>query len=296
MDRREALRVLGLATAAAACGCFHFLAPQARRKPAFHSESESDLGEVHAHEPAKEGKILTPDARAKSVYFDQDFADDIFLSGPERKLAESLLKKLRLAQSKVGYGNFNILGFDDFLKITAAGAAALTPEEAAFMEKTFHTDAKIYGFQGAKVFTRLNEAIGANSVVKIAGTGHYLRKGKSTEVYNRIIKDVGSSLVLTSGVRGLVKQYYLFFEKCLQSGGNLSKASRSLAPPGYSFHGHGDFDIGKRGFGLSNFTDEFAATEEYKRLVGLGYAEIRYVEENQLGVRFEPWHIKVASG
>jgi zinc D-Ala-D-Ala carboxypeptidase len=25
----------------------------------------------------------------------------------------------------------------------------------------------------------------------------------------------------------------------------------------------------------------------------LGYVQIRYTEDNRLGVRFEPWHIKV---
>ena len=28
----------------------------------------------------------------------------------------------------------------------------------------------------------------------------------------------------------------------------------------------------------------------------LGYIQIRYTEANQLGVRFEPWHIRVAQG
>ena len=41
-------------------------------------------------------------------------------------------------------------------------------------------------------------------------------------------------LVLTTGVRGVVKQFYLFLRKADRANGNLSLASRSLAPPGYS--------------------------------------------------------------
>jgi len=75
--------------------------------------------------------------------------------------------------------------------------------------------------------------------------------------------------------------------------GNLSKASRSLAPPGHSYHGIGDFDVGKVGFGRKNFSEEFARTDEFHRLVELGYVDIRYPRDNLFGVRYEPWHIKV---
>ena len=72
-------------------------------------------------------------------------------------------------------------------------------------------------------------------------------------------------------------------------------ASRSLAPPGHSFHGVGDFDVGKVGLGASNFTDVFAETAEFQQLVDLGYVSMRYPKDNQLGVRYEPWHVKVVS-
>jgi D-alanyl-D-alanine carboxypeptidase len=51
--------------------------------------------------------------------------------------------------------------------------------------------------------------------------------------------------------------------------------------------------VGKVGFGLKNFTEEFAQTAEFKRLLDLGYIGMRYPKENLLGVRYEPWHIKV---
>jgi zinc D-Ala-D-Ala carboxypeptidase len=313
MNRREAIRVLGLAAASTLCGCSSLLdvlerqrLMQALEKPKDPEDPEApnDLGEVHAERSNEKASFgpdqitdeFLADIRARSIYFDQDFPDDIRLGEKEARLVESLTRKLRSAQNWVGHGNFNVLGFDEFLRISASGAAgAVTAEEKDFLEKIFFTDAKIYGFQGQKVINRMSETFPSSSLVKVPYTGHFLRKGPALEIYNRIVKDVGDSLFLTSGIRGLVKQYHLFFEKCLATGGNISKASRSLAPPGYSFHGEGDFDIGKRGYGLRNFTEDFAATEEFKGLVGLGYIEIRYAEENHLGVRFEPWHIKVHS-
>ena len=47
--------------------------------------------------------------------------------------------------------------------------------------------------------------------------------------------------------------------------------------------------------GADNFTLRFTTTRVYRKLKDLGYINIRYVEDNMLGVRFEPWHIKVSS-
>jgi hypothetical protein len=68
-----------------------------------------------------------------------------------------------------------------------------------------------------------------------------------------------------------------------------------LTPPGYSFHGVGDLDVGQVGFGTDNFSEHFTTTEVYRELVSLGYANLRYPSDNLLGVRFEPWHIQVNS-
>ena len=99
---------------------------------------------------------------------------------------------------------------------------------------------------------------------------------------------------MTSGVRGMMKQFLLFLNKAYANNGNLSLASRSLAPPGYSFHGNGDFDVGQSGFGSLNFTAQFTETAVFKRLADLGYLKLRYPKDNLLGVRYEPWHIKVS--
>ncbi len=78
-------------------------------------------------------------------------------------------------------------------------------------------------------------------------------------MYHKIKKDVGENVILTSGLRSVTKQFMLFLNKAYHNDSNLSLASRSLAPPGYSFHGVGDFDVGQVGFGASNFTEKFTA-------------------------------------
>ena len=97
---------------------------------------------------------------------------------------------------------------------------------------------------------------------RFLGTAHFLLRGKSEALYHQIKKDVGDEVVLTSGVRSIVKQMHLFLAKAIEANGNLSRASRSLAPPGHSYHGTGDFDIGKIGLGAKNFTADFSQTAE----------------------------------
>ena len=145
-----------------------------------------------------------------------------------------------------------------------------------------------------KVLTEVDININKKETIKVPRTGHYLFKGKPVEMYEKIRRDVGKeNVILTSGVRGIVKQTQLFLSKIVETKGNVSLASRSLAPPGHSYHGVSDFDIGKVGFGYRNFTEDFAKTDEFNRLMELGFITIRYPIENPYGVRFEPWHIKV---
>jgi hypothetical protein len=230
----------------------------------------------------------------KAKHFDQDFKDDFYLDAGAKKLMMDVLAKLSLAKKTVGFGHFNLMSLDELIKVVAASrAGAFNKKEMDFIEGTFFRDAKEYGFYGAKVSTELLSKIDVSKTIKMPGTGHYLYKGRPEVLYAELKKDVGSDIVLTSGIRSVVKQLDLFLNKGLLCNGNLSKAARSLAPPGYSFHGAGDFDVGKIGLGADNFTDSFAATDVYKRLIDLGYVNIRYTETNFYGVRFEPWHIKV---
>lgn len=255
---------------------------------------EPDLAHVVMSQDA-EGVPAHLSAQDKVRFFEQEFADDIYLSDAERPLLQSVLLRLERAQRTTGHGNFNLLSFDDLLKVARnySAVGAFTAAELAFMEKLFFTNARQYGFFGDKVINDLTATFSANKAVKIQHSGNYLFKGESLAHYEKLRKQIGPTIILTSGIRSNVKQIHLFLAKTVKSGYNLSKASRSLAPPGHSYHGIGDYDVGKVGFGESNFTDKFAETDEFKKMQDLGYVEIRYTRDNQLGVRFEPWHIKV---
>jgi len=146
---------------------------------------------------------------------------------------------------------------------------------------------------GDKPIVTMTAAMKPGKTQKISGTGNYLFRGKPVQMYKDIRKQVGKDAVLTSGIRGVSKQFLLFLNKVASSRGNLSMASRSLAPPGYSFHGISDFDVGKKGLGIDNFTEKFTQTRVYNQLSDLGYIKFRYDQKNDLGVRFEPWHVEV---
>lgn len=231
----------------------------------------------------------------KMSNFAHSHGEDVFLTESQRPLLIESFKRIDRVQSLVGHGNFNVLGFDDMLRYSRQNPSvgAFTAQELDFLELLFFDDVERYGFFGEKVIDSLTAVVNSRNRVKVSRTGHFLFKGESEEVYKKIRNDLGDSIILTSGIRGIVKQTHLFLAKTIQSDGNLSLASRSLAPPGHSFHGIGDFDVGKVGFGAKNFTADFSSTDEFRKLVDLGYLNIRYPEENLLGVRYEPWHIKV---
>ena len=232
----------------------------------------------------------------KMENFESIHQEDVFIGARQKSLLVSSFQRIDRVQSLVGHGNFNVLGFDAMLNYARSHSSvgAFTAEELDFLESLFFDDVQRYGFFGEKVIDSLTAVVNERDRIKVSHTGHFLFKGESLNVYEKIRKDVGDTIILTSGIRGIVKQTHLFLAKTIQSEGNLSLASRSLAPPGHSFHGIGDFDVGKVGFGVKNFTSDFADTDEYRRLVDLGYLDMRYPEQNLLGVRFEPWHIQVA--
>lgn len=231
----------------------------------------------------------------KVRFFEHEFEDDLFLAAEDQAVFQSVVLRLERVQKVVGHGNFNVLGFDDALKYARgySSVGAFTKGELAFIEKLFFTNSHDYGFFGDKVSQELTDSIAKQDTTKIPYSGHYLFKGESVNYYEKLKSDIGHSIILTSGIRSNVKQLHLFLGKAKSANYNLSKASRSLAPPGHSYHGVGDFDVGRVGWGGMNFTGKFAETDEFKRMQDLGYVQIRYTEDNRLGVRFEPWHIKV---
>jgi hypothetical protein len=251
------------------------------------SKSQQTSSETEKHQQ----KVVVD----KSIDFARDYDDDIFVSAAEQPILQSVLKRLKNLQKTIGFGHYNLVSFDQALVYSKrfSDIGEFTQDELNFIEKIFFTKASDYGFLGTKVNESLTTSYKKADVYKVPYSGHYLFKGESLDHYKKLRNDVGDSVILTSGIRSNVKQLYLFLAKTVRVNGNLSRASRSLAPPGYSFHGIGDFDVGRVGWGAKNFTDDFATTDEFKRMQDLGYLSIRYDQGNKLGVRFEPWHIKV---
>ncbi|MBF0342217.1 MAG: D-alanyl-D-alanine carboxypeptidase family protein [Magnetococcales bacterium] len=245
----------------------------------------------------------TPDSRDEDLdsylhkvrYFNEDHPDDVFLKEEQLALLQSSVKRFNRIQKMVGFGNFYLLDFDQavYLARTQTEVGPFTVEELNFLEQLFYASASDYGFYGEKPLRNLTDRIPMEEVVKLSGTGNYLFRGQPEAIYQHLRKELGDQVVLTSGVRSVIKQFLLFLSKVSESNGNLSRASRSLAPPGYSYHGVSDFDVGQAGFGAYNFTERFVTTPVFKRLRDLGYLRLRYPRDNLLGVRFEPWHIKV---
>jgi hypothetical protein len=257
-----------------------------------------DDGEVagQLHQPAADVGTEAADLQLKKVQnFDDNFSDDVFIGKDKFPVLVSLRDKLKYIQSYVGYANYSVMNFAELMKYAKYNGRIGEFDKAQLdlIDELFNENAQTYGFYGERINFHLDDKVDTNKLTKIAGTGQYVFRGQSHKVLKKLSHDVGSELILTSGVRNIVKQLYLFTNKAVSVSGNLSRASRSLAPPGHSFHAIGDFDVGMRGLGRMNFTKEFANTPVYQQIHKLGYINIRYDEANRFGVRYEPWHIKV---
>ncbi|BHH85271.1 hypothetical protein LA52FAK_35600 [Desulforhopalus sp. 52FAK] len=226
---------------------------------------------------------------------DMTHPGDVFLEDDEKLLLKQVVSRFQRLSKNIGYGNFGVVGFDDALQVGRSYSVVgkFTATELDFLEMIYYRKASDYGFYGEKRAVALTQVINKKDIYKVPYSGNYLFKGASLNKYGEIKDHLGDEALLTSGIRGLVKQFYLFLRKVERNDGNLSLASRSLAPPGYSYHATGDFDIGQMGFGKNNFSEKFTRTTVFKKLADQGYVEYRYQRDNMLGVRYEPWHIKL---
>ncbi len=231
----------------------------------------------------------------KITNFEQTNSHDLHLEASKLYILDSTHKRLKRIQSLIGYANFSLLSIDDTLKISKeyASIGRFSKQELSFMEMVFYKNSSVYGFLGEKPIKNFTGRLNKKNIIKVAGSGQYLYRGDSLSKYTSIKKTIGDDVILTSGLRGVAKQLYLFLNKTVRTNGNLSRASRSLAPPGYSLHGIGDFDVGQRRFGVANFSIKFTSTPVYEKLIESGFCDLRYTKDNRLGVRYEPWHIKV---
>ena len=280
MKRRHVLKALGMS-------CLGFgLAPEISAKT---------IQGYFAGKKAYPEEDQLKDYLQKIQNFNKPHDDDVLLDHEQYETFESTVLRLRRLQKLVGHGNFNILNFTDGLSLAGnySRVGKFTKQELQFMELTFYEDGQLYGFLGQKPLKEITDQVKKKDVIKIPHSGNYLYKDRSIEIFDDIKKELGDQVILTSGIRSVMKQFLLFLNKVHNSEGNLSLASRSLAPPGYSFHGNGDFDVGQKGYGKLNFTGTFTETEVYKRLSEMGYLQLRYPAGNKLGVRYEPWHIKI---
>ena len=226
--------------------------------------------------------------------FDAPAAGDVILTEPRQRLLNEVMARLDRLQKQVGHGWFYLLGMDEAVRTAKRPAVGeFTRQELAFLDELFHAPASSYGFMDRKPLDGFTAHIDKSRVVKVPGMGNFVYKGEAEAKWKAVQRLAGDEVVLTSGVRGVIKQFHLFLAKAQRYGGNLSLASRSLAPPGYSFHGVGDFDVGQRGFGARNFMADFTQTPVFTKLSEQGYISLRYPRDNFLGVRFEPWHVKV---
>lgn len=279
MNRRSFLRHICIASAVAIpCNAF-----------------AAELIETNLQEEHGQFDLHVKDYISKMSHFDSAHPDDIVLKDEELELLKECTTRITRVMRTIGYGNFNLVSVDQAFTIGKqySRVGAFSDKEKAFLEKIFYYDASVLGFYGDKPITAFTQTIKRKNVIKIRNSGHYVFKGHPFEVWKEIKSALSSDVILTSGVRGVVKQFHLFLMKASSNGGNLSLASRSLAPPGYSFHGISDFDVGQRKYGKSNFTSRFTETHVFSKLSKLGYLTLRYPRENLLGVRYEPWHVKV---
>lgn len=230
-----------------------------------------------------------------STHHDSFNLKDVHLEKQYIESFKSVQQKLDYIQNYIGYGNFNIVSFDYAYKILkyAKGMDKFTKDELNFIEHIFYYEPSYHGFYGDRVTANLTSVIDTNEIEKIPYTGHYLFKGKPKETFIHLTKDIGPTLYLTSGVRSVMKQLKLFLDKLDSVDMNLSLASRSIAPPAFTYHAVGDFDVGKKGLGSDNFTEKFSYTSEFNQMMTLRYIDMRYTIDNKDGVRYEPWHVKV---
>lgn len=212
---------------------------------------------------------------------------DIFVLKTEREVFDSSFKKLYALLNRVGYVKFSALDISQ-----ARTLVSFTDDEMDYLKKLFMFDASNFGFYRDKPLSDFNAKIDSTKLTQANGILCF--DGKTIDKYRAMKDSIGDDVFMSSGIRSIVKQSFLFIQKARHCDYNLSMASRTIAPPGYSYHGVGYFDIGSRKISLSqNFTDQFADTGVFKKAAKDGYISLRYGLENKLGVRYGPWHVKV---
>ena len=169
------------------------------------------------------------DYLSKLKNFNKPHKDDIIISGADYGILRSTVKRLFRLQSYMGHGYFYTLSFTGGIYMSGKDPAVgkFPASEIEFLEKIFYADAANYGFLGHKPIQNINLRINRKEIVRDSLTGSYLYKGAPVETFKKIKRILGDNVILTSGVRGLMKQFLLFLNKVYRNNGNVSLASRS---------------------------------------------------------------------
>ena len=260
--------------------------------PQTDTESIDPIADEGAHHRSEH------DPLNKTRDFDRTYADDYLLAESRLELLAATADKLERAVRVIGPWAFQprLLRRPAALRPPLRRDRRLLAEpRLQFLDEIFYTDAELYGFHGQQGPGRADlpgstSAMSSGSprpVTTCCGENRSRGTRGSARTWGR-------NVFLTSGVRGVVKQYQLFLSKAVTTGGNLSQASRSLAPPGYSYHAIGDFDVGRVGFGSEELhrrlrRDGGVPQAHRPRLRGHPLHR-----DQPLWRAPEPWHIKIA--
>ncbi len=82
---------------------------------------------------------------------------------------------------------------------------SFTTDEITFLEEIFFSDARQYGFFGERTTHDIETVVPRRDVQKTGSTGHNLLRGPSLAKYAQLREDLKSNVVLTSGIRGVMK-------------------------------------------------------------------------------------------
>lgn len=93
-----------------------------------------------------------------------------------------------------------MLSFDEMLRHSKyyKSVGVFKAEEIEFLEETFSDNVMRFGFYGERVTDEITTIVAGNERIKLRRTGHCLFKGDSLNLYNKVRRDLGDNVVLTS--------------------------------------------------------------------------------------------------
>ena len=93
---------------------------------------------------------------------------DIVYTGDKYRVLKRTFYRLKRIQRTIGYGHFNIINYEDALKVARrySKIGAFTKEEVDFLEELFYANAANYGFFGEKVLDKITDKISKRDTKK----------------------------------------------------------------------------------------------------------------------------------